>query len=159
MSTMCAGSQYSKKVFHLRHAVPNTQASRLGLRPYRLAWVLGTACLKCNTSTKVITDRVKLDIDTIADTFDSFTRSSKGILEMSNILSWCEPRCMNFTSVIKPCLAKEAALRIFAAGGWKWFLHTARPDFHNLSFTLQDTFTDGWQPPTGFTHCFDITLA
>ena len=34
-----------------------------------------------------------------------------------------------------------------------------RPDFNNLSFTLQDTFTDGGQPPAGFTHCFDITEA
>ena len=52
-STMCAGSQYSKKVLHLRRAVLKTQASRWGLRPHRLAWVLSTACLKCKTSTKV----------------------------------------------------------------------------------------------------------
>ena len=52
-STMCAGSQYSKKVLHLRRAILKTQASRLGLRPHRLAWVLSTACLKCKTSTRV----------------------------------------------------------------------------------------------------------
>ena len=51
---MCAGSQYSKKVLHLRRAVLKTQASRLGLRPHRLAWVLSTACLKCKTSTNVV---------------------------------------------------------------------------------------------------------
>ena len=51
---MCVGSQYSKKVLHLRRAILKTQASRLGLRPHRLAWVLSTACLKCKTSTNII---------------------------------------------------------------------------------------------------------